>query len=390
MAILDFRMNNPINTMLASAGGLQQLQANRQSMEAQAAERERMNAFRHGLSNLNTKDAAAVQAFAQQNPEYLEDIQSMVNFGDNMQRQAVGETAIMVDNALRSGDKDRVIEILELNRESIDSLGDPSFTTDSAIEMLNTNPEAFQDMVRGTAMTTLGTEKYLAATQQKRPEPMTEYQELTLADKRENTKLRAMEADLRRQQQAAAAESNDLKRQELEAKVAEKELKVQEQKQKIEQSKKSTEMGKQNLLEAATIAEELLNDPGLDRIVGQVQARLPTLSGESQDVINKANRLQSLLTVDNLKLMSGVLTDRDIAFLTNVASGLNITDSGILGSEKGVRDRLQQIATKIRQGVKGDQQGKQQQPVAPKAGEVMNGYKFIGGDPANPSSWEKQ
>jgi hypothetical protein len=42
--------------------------------------------------------------------------------------------------------------------------------------------------------------------------------------------------------------------------------------------------------------------------------------------------------------MSGVLTDRDIGFLTNVASGINVTDGGIKGSPKGVRDRLEQIS----------------------------------------------
>ncbi|WP_410595125.1 hypothetical protein, partial [Bacillus sp. SIMBA_074] len=45
--------------------------------------------------------------------------------------------------------------------------------------------------------------------------------------------------------------------------------------------------------------------------------------------------------------MSGVLTDRDIVFLGNIASGLNITDKGIKGSEASVRKRLSDIATKL-------------------------------------------
>ena len=99
--------------------------------------------------------------------------------------------------------------------------------------------------------------------------------------------------------------------------------------------------------EALTVTNELLQSPNLSDITGTINPRLPTLSGASQDAINLALRLESLLTVDNLKLMSGVLTDRDIQFLTRVGSGLNITEGGIKGSEEGVKKRLQEIKNKM-------------------------------------------
>jgi len=74
---------------------------------------------------------------------------------------------------------------------------------------------------------------------------------------------------------------------------------------------------------------------------------LPTMSGETQDVINKANTLQAMLTAENLKLMTGVLSETDLALLKSLSSGINITDSGIKGSLKGVKERLKQVQDKL-------------------------------------------
>lgn len=316
----------------------------RRQQQSQAANQQMMEDINAAMESGSPEQIAMVSI---KYPQARDALDASMKFKDQQTKQNFIETTFGMLSDPASAEVQ-----LTARADYLDSVGADSTQTRGRLNMLRKDPERFMSVTEGMAAA-IAPEQYNAwkKSRPSTPEPMTEYQAQNLADKRENTKLRAMEADLRRQQQAAASESNELKRQQLEATVAEKELKVQEQRQKVETSKKTADMGKQNALEAATIAEELLQDPGLDRIVGQVQARLPTMSGESQDVINKANRLQSLLTVDNLKLMSGVLTDRDIAFLTNVASGLNITDSGILGSEKGVRDRLQQISTKIRQGV---------------------------------------
>ena len=102
--------------------------------------------------------------------------------------------------------------------------------------------------------------------------------------------------------------------------------------------------------EASTLARELASDEDLGSITGNME-KLPTFRPSSQDLVNKAQRIESLLTVDNLKLMSGVLTDRDITFLTRVASGINVTDSGIKGSESATRNRLNEIAKKLEEGI---------------------------------------
>lgn len=99
--------------------------------------------------------------------------------------------------------------------------------------------------------------------------------------------------------------------------------------------------------DAQKLVSEISGAGNLDSITGTVSSRTPTLRDGSQDLINKANRLQTLLTADNLKLMSGVLTDRDITFLAQIGSGLNIGENGINGSIEATKQRLGEIGSRL-------------------------------------------
>ena len=98
--------------------------------------------------------------------------------------------------------------------------------------------------------------------------------------------------------------------------------------------------------QTATLAKEIANSPNLGSVTG-FAAMTPTINPESQDLIIKAQQLLALLTADNLKLMSGVLTDKDIEMLQTLSSGMKIDDKGIKGSEQAIRQRLVEIATNI-------------------------------------------
>lgn len=86
-------------------------------------------------------------------------------------------------------------------------------------------------------------------------------------------------------------------------------------------------------LEIKSLAEQVLASSGLSSAVGfglrkSVWGNLPFASGEAIAGTDRANfeasasRLANLLTLDNLKLMSGVLTDRDIQLLATAGSNL--------------------------------------------------------------------
>ena len=64
------------------------------------------------------------------------------------------------------------------------------------------------------------------------------------------------------------------------------------------------------------LATKLAGDENLSRITGTATGveYEPTFRPASADLINEANTLQNLLTVDNLDLFTGVLTQSDIDF----------------------------------------------------------------------------
>ena len=76
---------------------------------------------------------------------------------------------------------------------------------------------------------------------------------------------------------------------------------------------------------AFMILNELKNNPeGLSGAVGGFSSRMPSFSDETIDFEAKYKYVKDLLTLDNLSLMKGVLTDRDIELLANAASGLQL------------------------------------------------------------------
>jgi len=100
---------------------------------------------------------------------------------------------------------------------------------------------------------------------------------------------------------------------------------------------------------AATISSDLAANEGLSSVVGGqfYLDNTPTFAN-SQAVINKALELASLVTKDNLRLMTGVLTQKDIEFLQRISSGgLNITENGILGNYEQVVKDLTELSNRL-------------------------------------------
>ena len=92
-------------------------------------------------------------------------------------------------------------------------------------------------------------------------------------------------------------------------------------------------------LSVVTMAQELLNHPGLNNAVGpNFLARPASPFGAQADFEAKAEQLKNLLTLDNLNLMSGVLTDKDIEILSGAASRLGRMDVTQASYKEAVRD----------------------------------------------------
>ncbi len=156
------------------------------------------------------------------------------------------------------------------------------------------------------------------------------------------------------------------KQAEFEAKKAERKQLLQKKKRdelaaidKAKIQKQEAADARQDALSTTTRAFALTKELGDKNVIAPVTGwydRMTPTGNKSQDVINKALELKDLLTLNNLGLMSGVLTDRDIQILARAGSGLNVDDDGFLGSEEGVVRQIKKVEnmldTKLKQAVK--------------------------------------
>ncbi len=88
--------------------------------------------------------------------------------------------------------------------------------------------------------------------------------------------------------------------------------------------------------------KELTDSTSLSNAVGPLSNRLPTLKGGTADFETYFNNLKSLLTLDNMKLMKGVLSDSDMKVITSAAAPLDLKMS-----EGAFRRELNKIKTTV-------------------------------------------
>lgn len=101
-------------------------------------------------------------------------------------------------------------------------------------------------------------------------------------------------------------------------------------------------------LQIKTLANELISDPGLRTAVGPNKlARIGGgWTGKDARFIAKAERMIALITGDNLELMRGTLTDKDIEILQDMGTTLAAYQrQNWAVREKDVVDELQRLAT---------------------------------------------
>ena len=106
--------------------------------------------------------------------------------------------------------------------------------------------------------------------------------------------------------------------------------------------------------DALRITQELLADPSeIRNNVGSLDSVLPSITEGAQDFDKKLDTLRSMLTAENLKLMTGVLSESDIKILSNIASGELTTK----GSEEEFTNALKRLEQKLGGGVDDELEG---------------------------------
>ncbi|WP_272537518.1 phage DNA ejection protein [Providencia sp. PROV225] len=375
---IDYTGGNGFAQGVGLAGLYQETKQRQALAEQQQQQLEAEKAFQTDWNEAwNSGDQRKIMDLTGKYPSQMKTIRDGIGIRDEQHQKAVNDMANDLAVARQVGTPQAIAQAISKHQDTLKGIATPEET----MQMALSNPAGFDNLVNAVRLSTMPADKQFDVQDKKegrvierdklaedaRQADMTnargwagvniQQQNANLARERFNfdKEIRIAETKDKVLSKQLAAETDALKKEELQQKIA-------LNKQKLNETQEARNMSLGYAKEAADLAREIANDSNLGSITGTISPRIGNFYDSSQDLVNKANRLQSLLTQDNLKLMSGVLTDRDIVFLGNIASGLNITDGGIKGSESAVRGRLNAIAEKLDSKVSSQGQPQQSQP----------------------------
>ncbi len=175
-------------------------------------------------------------------------------------------------------------------------------------------------------------------------QPMTAYQSAMIDQKKIDQDLRREEANLKREEMKLSRETDELKKEELKNKIDASRQKIEDATRAKQEASTTAINASSSLL--SSIDNLANNEDYIDSLTGY-RGRIPTaLTAEGVEADALLDNITNSLTLDNLKLMSGVLTDKDIELLKSAASGLK---KG-MGKER-FKEVLQTIRGKVERGL---------------------------------------
>lgn len=347
--------NNVALTGLRGLAGVADIYNQEQQQKA-------LNAFNQVHANAwATGDNSGLIKFAQENPAFVAQAQQAFSGLNEQQRNDMGDLAMKANVALSQG-PEAYSKFITDNKDRLNRVGaNPDWMIQTGVQ----NPEQLSHMLTTMSLGALGPEKAFAVQdkmvgrqqeQQRinetiRNNDMTNArgirgQNISASNSAADRQIRLMQLKQDALVKQATSETNDLKKQELQ-------LKIEANQQALQEKQQQVQKGKDMSYEAAKLARSIASNPQLDVVTGSIQSRLPKFEGASLDIINQAKQLQSMLTAENLGLLKGTTSDKDISFLQSMSSGLNVGDNGIKGSYEATKKKLNIIADKLERNLGG-------------------------------------
>lgn len=347
--------NNVALTGLRGLAGVADIYKQEQQQKA-------LNAFNQVHANAwATGDNSGLIKFAQENPAFVTQAQQAFSGLNEQQRNDMGDLAMRANVALSQG-PEAYSKFITDNKDRLNRVG---ANPDWMIQTGAQNPEQLSHMLTTMSLGALGPEKAFAVqdkmagreidrgrlaetirSNQAGEALQARGQDISASNSAADRQIRLMQLKQDALVKQANRETNDLKRQELQ-------LKIDANQQALQEKRQQVQKGKDMSYEAAKLARSIASNPQLDVVTGSIQSRLPKFDGESLDIINQAQQLQSMLTAGNLGLLKGAMSDKDIAFLQSMSSGLNVGDNGIKGSYEATKKKLNIIADKLERNLGG-------------------------------------
>ncbi|HFG0657362.1 TPA: DNA transfer protein [Salmonella enterica] len=347
--------NNVALTGLRGLAGVADIYKQEQQQKA-------LNAFNQVHANAwATGDNSGLIKFAQENPAFVAQAQQAFSGLNEQQRNDMGDLSMRANVALSQG-PEAYSKFITDNKDRLNRVGaNPDWMIQTGVQ----NPEQLSHMLTTMSLGALGPEKAFAVqdkmagreidrgrlaetirSNQAGEALQARGQDISASNSAADRQIRLMQLKQDALVKQANRETNDLKRQELQ-------LKIDANQQALQEKRQQVQKGKDMSYEAAKLARSIASNPQLDVVTGSIQSRLPKFDGESLDIINQAQQLQSMLTAGNLGLLKGAMSDKDIAFLQSMSSGLNVGDNGIKGSYEATKKKLNIIADKLERNLGG-------------------------------------
>lgn len=326
--IVQNSMADLANT-LGQFGQFKQQQAQQQEqqkaqMEAQQAQQQAADADMQamkGLSDLYANNASAQELYEYglSNPAAYRMVQDAIGFKSDQTKQLMSDTLI---SAMQNPEQKDAI-ITKGVQDIAAAGGNPQYLAQSI-------GEDFSDFERGAIpfLSSLGGQgaqfaKSYMGMKPQQAEAMTEYQAATIENKKVDQELRKLEIEQKKLESQQKRETNDLKKQELQQKIDDK----QAQKDEVRaQDKDRIDSAIYSANENINAVNEFLkNDDYIDSVSGFMNyskvpesLRTPTQNEAAAYLDN----IKNSLTIKNLGVMSGPLTDKDIQIIASASSRL--------------------------------------------------------------------
>lgn len=314
-------ISQSLGNLSNAVGGFMQQQEMKQQ---QQAAQDRRNEFATGLQNAIGSESYIqdLTGLMARFPEYAEEARKVYGF-TNEQTEQIARQGYL--NAYKN--PEQATQILNETVNQISAAGgNPAMTAEDAMSLQGKSPEEVRrELATGMIMIDPKIGSQLLGQQEK---PMTEYQKIQTDLRRLEIKEKALDRKLKREQ-------NELEKQQLQ-------LKLDETRSQKEQSKQAdqtriTDAVQDAKIKQQTIDDLLANPDYIDSLTGY-EGRLPAVTDSGLEAEAFLDNIKNSMTIENLGVMSGPLTDKDIQIIASASSRLK---AGM--SEKVLRQELNKI-----------------------------------------------
>lgn len=326
---MNYNLSNPMSSFFNTASNLQSLKSNSMNLQQQQNEMEA------------AKVQAEQQALTQQR---VSEIMPLVKSGDY---DATIELATLDPNMSEAINKAKANLSEGQDREMINWLTQYQSAPDKAAFLQQDNPNLTVDdnfrgmseeqrdvMARIVGAQLMPKEMFNAAfgVQQEQISP---YEQAQIEGKNQDRELRRQEIELRRleseQKRAKTSQEQEAKTQQIEQKRKEVDEAKAQDKTRIDNGINTANQNKQ------VIDDLLNNDDYMSSLTGYT-GRIPAVTTTGVEAEAYLDNIKNSMTIDNLGVMSGPLTDKDIQIIASASSRLR---SGM--SETALKKELNTI-----------------------------------------------